>query len=334
MSLGSAVLMGCAGGKGPVAPPVDVDTLDLFLEPVPAAAGYLHYAGPTRSYRGPVRAEVTNSADPLSFEFEDFAEAEVIRVSVLSADPPAFGRGPGGEWIDVGSYEHRGSVHTLQLDRAWGDGRQAKMLLELDLQPTPQAPPSDWLQPGTRLFYGVAFTDKPITKIVPMGVMVTIEEPDEPGGWTFSWRADLDENTRTDVRGRTWQQGRRRVSAELAESSSRHADGFDETVPDSFYEGATSVFLSRSTARNLSTYGGAAFDDAALEGTSVMERVAEKEVVLRADGDLWSVPAWITTVNKGEGVYVVAQDLEAPLLLSASRPEWQMRLMAVATPTD
>lgn len=329
--LASLALVACAGGKGPA--PVDLESLDLFLEPVPEATGLLRYKGPTRTYAGPARVEITGT-DPLSVEAEDFAEAELLRFTVISEAPPAYRRGPGGEWIDIGQFVRDGDRFRIDVDRAWGDGRQAEVDLAVDMSAEAREAPSDWLQPGTRLFYGLAFDDKPITRIVPMGVTVTIEEPAEEGGFAFSWRADLDENTRTDVRGRTWQQGRRQVSAEVVDAGIRLADRFDETVPDSFFEGASSLVLPRSVARNLETYGGAGFEDADLGGKSVLERLQEREVTLRADGELWSLPAWVTATSGAQGVYVVLADPEHPLVLSASRPGWKLRLMAIASPED
>lgn len=322
------VLAACAGGKAPT--PVDLESLDLFLEPVPQATGLLEYRSPGRTYAGPARVEITGT-DPLSVEAEDFDEAELLRFTVISEAPPAYRRGPGGEWIDIGGFVRDGDRFRIDVDRAWGDGRQAEVDLAVDMSAEAQPAPTGWLRPGTRLFYGVAFDDKPITRIVPMGVTVTVEEPAEEGGFAFSWRADLDENTRTDVRGRTWQQGRRQVSAEAIQAGIRVADRFDETAPDSFFEGASSLVLPLSVARNLETYGGAGFEDADLDNKAVLERLQEREVQLRADGGLWTLPAWVTATSGAEGVYVVLADPELPLLLTASRPGWKLRLMAIAT---
>ena len=158
-----------------------------------------------------------------------------------------------------------------------------------------------------------------------------MEESEELGGWAWSWKADLDENTRTDVRGRTWQEGHRVVSEAVADDAKVHVDRFDETAPDGLFDDATSLILSRAVAKDLQTYGGSAFEDKDLGKEVVLERLQEREVQIRADDGLWSIPAWVTATNDGEGVYVVAADLDAPLVLSASRPGWHMRLMAVAS---
>ena len=58
-------------------------------------------------------------------------------------------------------------------------------------------------------------------------VTVVMEQSEEFGGWAWSWKADLDENTRTDVRGRTWQEGHRVVSEAVADDAKVHVDRFD-----------------------------------------------------------------------------------------------------------
>jgi hypothetical protein len=49
----------------------------------------------------------------------------------------------------------------------------------------------------------------------------------------------------------------------------------------------------------------------------------------QADDNLWSIPATVAVASGGAAVYVVADDADAPLLLSARRPGWSMRLMAI-----
>jgi hypothetical protein len=56
-------------------------------------------------------------------------------------------------------------------------------------------------------------------------------------------------------------------------------------------------------------------------------------VTVQAGDTLWDIPAVVAAVNGGEGVYVVADDPENPLILSAARPGYQIRLMAIGTPS-
>jgi len=329
----SSLLLGaCAGGGPPASPPLDLSSVELFLEPPPLATGSMRYVDALRTYDGPVRLEVESADLPIKVHFEDYALAEPFTVELVGDAPPVFGRGPGGAWIDIGEYFREGPRLRFDIERAWLDGRQATLDLSVDLEPKPKDAPADWLAPGTRLYYGLAFDDKPITKVVPMGLIVTMEGAAEEGGWAYSWEGDLDENTRTEVSGQTWQSGRREIAAAQAESGTRHVDRFEENVPAEVFDGATGLLVSRSTVRNLGSYGGAGFDDADLGGSGVLERAGEQEIDVQVDGGIWRLPAWVAAVRGGEGIYVIAKHPEAPLILSASRPGWKMRLMAVSRP--
>jgi len=109
----------------------------------------------------------------------------------------------------------------------------------------------------------------------------------------------------------------------------RHADLFQggEEIAD-----VTSIFVSRSVRRILTRYGGAPWEDVEVGEEGVLMRQSDVDVVVQADDSLWKLPATVATLHKGEGIYVISKDPDNPLIISAVRPGYRMKLMAIGKP--
>lgn len=351
------VFAGCGGHKPPSSPVAfAAEASDLFLPPVPTRTAHLEYVGPDRSYSGPARLDVFSSLGggesasqrageihdtdaPITLRLEDFDIAEDLEVVLASFDPPSFGKAPGIPAVDQGSFARDHDRLLIHFTRRLPppDAGIAKVTIVADLAPTPQRPPKDWLAPGTTLYYGITLDDKPITKLVPMGLNVTIADPSSDpraagGGRVFDWQADFDPAASAQFTGERYMWGHRVMPARVADKAVKHSDVF-EAPPGGLADervDATCIFLPRAAMRNLQAYGAAAWDDVELGAPGLLQRVSRRQVEVQADDAVWTIPAMVA--RAGQATYVVAEDTRDPLILSAVRPSRKMRLMAIGRP--
>jgi hypothetical protein len=78
--------------------------------------------------------------------------------------------------------------------------------------------------------------------------------------------------------------------------------------------------------------GGTAFHDDEVGPAGVLVRVGPRTAVVQADDALWAIPVVVATAAGGKGVYAVAADAKEPLVVSAVRPGYRMKLMAIGRP--
>ncbi|MDP6931962.1 MAG: hypothetical protein QGG40_03560 [Myxococcota bacterium] len=290
----------------------------------------LEYQSAAREYFGPAVLTVEGEELPFILQVEDFELAEVFEFRVDSMQPVTFGAVAGNLWSDTGTFVWTGDRMVVSLTRTYPDGDPAKVVILGNTDPQAQAPPSSWLDAGTRLYFGITYDDKPITRLVPEGLNVMLRENGDRR--ELQWVGDLDPATQVDVTGELFRSGVRVISPEAVDSGQVFDDRFteDEEGEVEF----TSLFLSRQTYRTLTTYGGAAFHDAALGEPGVLERISRTKVVIQADDNLWQLPAVVAQVHGGRASYLVAEFEEQPLVLAAARPGYQVRLMAIGRPRD
>ena len=318
------LLLTACGGAKPVASAASAPA-NLLLPPTPTTVARLELAAGERHYAGPARIDVRSATAPVHLMVEDFELAEPIEVLVDPGPPARFTPVAGNTWVDEGSYVNSGDRMVFTFTRTPTVGTPARIVVLANLKPTPQAPPRDWLRPGTTLYYGLSYDDKPITAHVPMGLRVTVQAADA-GAWALDWVADLDPATQKSISGALFERGVLRIPAAVAEKAATHDD---RLVVGDVETSSTSVFLPRSARRNLTAYGAAAWEDLAVGPAGLIQRVDQRSVVVQADDTIWAIPATVAVAAGGEAVYVVADDADAPLLLSARRPGWSMRLMAI-----
>lgn len=316
-----------AAKKGARAAP-STEAPALFLEPVPAATAQLRVEDPGQPPRsGPARVKLS-PGKPLRIELEDFDTAEYVEICI-EAEAPARFCAAADSTGDTGTVRREGSRLLVELERGLPAGGARRIHLSLDTAPAPVAHPSDWLKQGTVLYFGRAFDAKPVTKVVPMALSVRMAEATD-GSRVFAWKADLDPERETDALSARTVSGRRIVKPEVAATGVRHSDAFSRG--DDVPEGVGSLFLSAATFAQLKKYQGAPFEDAEVPGGTVLVKAGEQRVLVQVNAQLWAVPAIVATLAGGAGVYVIADDPAAPLILSASRPGQQIRLMAIAAP--
>lgn len=299
----------------------------IGLPPAPTTAARLEVTGGLRSYAGPARLEV-KAEQPLHLLLEDFELAEPVEILVASRSPVRFGQPLGPQWTDTGTFLDTGDELLISLQRTWSDDRTEQIVVVGRIAPEPIDPPRDWLSPGTTLFYGLTYDDKPITKLVPMGLMVTVEDAGDDGR-VFSWQVDVDPNAEVDDTTQRYRTGRRTISAETAERGGLHSDRFvdgEDTVAH------TSLFAPRQARRTLTSMGAAAWQDQDAPGSELLTAVGSLTVTVQADDALWTVPATVARVRDAGSLYVIADDDTDPLILWARRPGWSMRLMAIGRP--
>jgi hypothetical protein len=317
-----------AGAKKAARSAPAVDPGSLFLEPTPAATAQLRIQDPGQPARtAPARVKLS-AGKPLRIEIEDLDQAEYVEICI-EAEAPATFCAAADSTGDTGTLRREGNRLHVKLDRGLPAGGQRHLELSLDTAPAPIAHPSDWLKQGTVLYFGRAFDEKPVTKVVPMALNVRMAEASD-GSRVFTWRADLDPERETDALSARTVSGRRIVKPEVVASGTRHSDAFSRG--DDVPEELGSLFLSAATFAQLKKYQGAPFEDAEVPGGGVLVKTGEINVVVQANDQLWMVPAVVATLAGGAGVYVIADDPAAPLILSASRPGQQIRLMAIAAP--
>ena len=75
-------------------------------------------------------------------------------------------------------------------------------------------------------------------------------------------------------------------------------------------------------------YGGNAF----LYHITLAEFEALLDWLSSFDDALWAIPVVVATAAGGKGVYAVAADAKEPLVVSAVRPGYRMKLMAIGRP--
>jgi hypothetical protein len=321
-------VLSCGGRRSPGFTVPDVDLETLFVQEVPTTTARLDYRNGDHHYVGPARIEMKGDKAPFELELEEFDEAQTLTLRVVSTDPVAFAPAAGNDHTDSGSYMRDHDRLLLNVDRSWPSGDEAKIVVVADLLAEAKPPPPDWLGTGTTLYYGRAFDSKPITLVVPMALTVRLGAASD-GSRVLTWKADLDPATQAIITGELTVFGRRFIAAPVVEAGQIHSDVFDrgEDIAD-----AGSLFTSRSTMRNLLKFGGAAWHDKELSGPSVLVKVAETEVILQADDSLWRIPAVVAAADGGRAVYVIAADEDDPVILSASRPGYKMKLMAIGRP--
>ena len=310
----------------PALPPTDPKV--LFLEPTPSMTGTILIGRAGGGGRGaPVRVKQL-SAEPLRLELEDFDKAEVFELCIEGQNPSRLCT-TGDAIEDRGTAQRTGPRLQAELDRTRTDGSTLHLAVAIDTAPVAVPRPAAWLQPGTTLFFGRAYDDKPVTKVVPMALTVRMAAASD-GSRVFSWTADVDPQRETEILQQRSISGRRIVKAQVAEAGERHSDAFG--VGADVPEDAGSLFLSKAVFANLKKYGGATFSDDDVPGGSVLVKAGTIDVTVQVDGELWVIPALVASVAGGAGVYVIADDPEAPRILSATRPGQRVRLMAMARP--
>lgn len=305
-----------------------VSASDLGLPAPPTTAARLEITGEEHSYAGPARLELL-STDPLHLRLHDLAEAEPVEILVESASPARLGLPPGATWTDTGSVVVSDDKLLLSLQRAWPDGRAERIVVVGRVDPQPMNTPRGWLEPGTTLFYGITLDDKPITRQVPLGLMVTIEAA-LGGARSLAWKGDVDPDAQVDdTTLRAWG-GRRLIAAEVAERGVQHSDRF--TVPGEQQVETTSLFASRQARRTLTSMGAAAWQDQDIAGSTLLRAVGQTELIVQADDALWRVPATAARADGDDSLYVIASDEQDPLILYARRPGWTLQLLAIGRP--
>lgn len=325
----SGLAWGCPK-KSPIQQKPEVDPSTLFLEPVPTMTATLSITGPDRIWSGPTRIETNLKATPLRIDLEDFDLAEPVEICVESTDPTKFCEALDA-MKDTGALRRTDKRLEIDLQRQGYDEQIRDYKLRVNLAPTATPSPEDWLESGTVLYFGRAFDSNPATKTVPMALNVRLGSASD-GGRVFTWTADIDKRAEKEVTSDTQRSGRRLISAEVVESAAQHSDAF--LKPESMGDDTGSLFLSRKTLADAIRYGGSAFHDKELSAEGVLVVTGQTNVVVQVDDGLWSIPAVVAVVNGGEGVYVVANDPDNPLILSATRPGYQIRLMAIGTPSE
>ncbi len=324
----STLALGCPK-KDPFQQKPEVDPATLFLEPVPAIVATLTIESPERQWAGPTRIDTNLKAKPLRIELEDFDQAEPVAMCIETIDPASFCQALDAS-SDAGTVRRTDQRLEVDLHRVGYDEKDRRYELRVNLTPEESAPPEDWLAPGTTLYFGRAFDSKPVTKTIPLGLNVRLGSTSD-GGRLFTWTADIDKRAEKEVTTATQRSGRRLLSAGVVESATQHSDAF--LSPESMGDATGSLFLSRKTLADAIRYGGAAFHDSELSRAGVLVVTGRTHVTIQAGDGLWRIPAVVAAVNGGEGIYVVADDPEDPLILSASRPGYQIRLMAIGTPS-
>ncbi|NOY25289.1 MAG: hypothetical protein GXP62_05400, partial [Oligoflexia bacterium] len=203
LGLAASILAGCAKSSRFA----ELRAEDIGLPGPPTTVARLEISGDLRTYAGPALLEV-KSSQPLHLLLEDLELAQPLEILVESTDPVRFGQPLGPQWSDSGTFLETHGKLLISLERTWADQRHEHIVVVGQLEPTPIKPPRDWLRPGTTLFYGLTYNDKPITKLVPMGLMVTLEDAPD-GGRAFSWLADVDPNAEVEDTTQRYRQGHR-----------------------------------------------------------------------------------------------------------------------------
>ncbi len=327
-SLAAALLLACPKDEDIGGSEASAPVTGLVLPETPGLVAHLEYTGPERRYIGPARLRFKGDRAPFEVEVEDFDQAETFVFHLESEAPARFGAAEGVRGTDSGSWLREKGRLLANIERTLPDGSKAHFILTANLIPAPIAAPDKRWPAGTTLYYGRSYDDKPITKVVPMALTAKVGTVSD-GSRVLKWKADLDPATQQTITGELTVSGRRLIPAALVEKGERHEDRFDrgEEVTD-----ATSLFLSRAVLRNLQRYGGSAWHDVEVCPKGVMVRHQSLEVLVQADDAVWRIPALVGTACEGRAIYVITDDPVDPLLLSVSRPGYQMKLMAVGRP--
>ncbi len=322
-SLLPIMLLGTLLGARERAPTKGSEPAGLFLEPVPTITALLSADG----RKAPARTRMV-SEKPLRMELEAFDTGDIVELCVEQENPVVF-CAAADALHDTGTFSRGPNQLTLGVDRQGTDGKAHRYEVLVNTQPQAEARPPSWLKPGSTLYYGRAYAEKPVTKVVPMALTVRLAEASD-GSRVFSWTADVDPDRETDLTAVRTIQGRRIIKPEVKRSGTRHSDAF--TLGDNVPEDAGSLFLSQETFAALLKYRGAPFSDVDVPDGSVLVHAGEIEIQIQADNSIWRIPAVVANLAQGQGQYVIANDPEYPLILSATRPGWQLRLMAIGSP--
>lgn len=322
------VLVACGEKKPPKAAPVQIDLTALYLEPVPEVVGHMSVVRPDRTWAGPARVTIKEEKAPLVIEAEDLDLAEIYEIRLEAESPATYSQVVGTIAADTGTFARAEDRMSFSLDRALPT--EIPLHLDLVVDPSPDiAPrPDDWMRPGTTLYYGVSFDDTPITQVVPMALTVRVGAGSD-GSRMLSWKADIDPHKQLDVTYDRVKSGRRQVPAEQVAEGVTHSDAF---LRGNDIAEATSIFVSRKALADLKGLGGAAFHDTEVGPQGVLVRQAPLAVTVQADDGLWTIETLVAFTHGGDGVYVIADDPEHPLLVSATRPGYQMKLLAIGRP--
>lgn len=322
------VFAGCGGKRPPTADGVQIDPANLYLEPVPSVVGRMRVVRPDRSWSGPARIAINQVGAAMVLEAEDLALAEIYEVHLESEEPVVFGQVVGTTAPDHGTFDRDEGRMTFSLDRSLPTEVPLHLELVVDSSPDVAPRPPDWMRPGTTLFYGVAFDDTPITQVVPMALTVRVGAGSD-GSRLLSWTADIDPHKQINGTYARLESGRRQVPAGQVATGVKHSDAF---LQGNDITDATSIFVSKKALADLQGFGGAAFHDIEVGSQDVLMRQAGLDVTVQADDGLWTIEALIATTHGGKGTYVIANDPDQPLLLSAVRPGYRMKLLAIGRP--
>jgi hypothetical protein len=308
--------------------PPGFNLADLKLAASPAAVARLELKSPDRAYKGPARISIDPAVKPLKFSVEDFGEAEPFEFQVESLDPLRFVQLPGQVAPDEGVLRLDGTSLIGKISRTRVDGQKEELIIAADLAPRPQKPPGAWLEPGTTLYYGRSYDNKPITQVVPMALTVRLGTSPE-GDRRMEWRADVDPATQLVITGDRTERGQRTIPRGAFEAATRIDDRF---VAGEQRTEAPALFFSVAALKNLRSYGGGSFTDDELGSSAVLVRVGEDLVRVQADGALWEIPVILASAYGGKARYAIADVDKGPLLIAASRPGYRLSLMAIGRP--
>lgn len=321
-------LAGCGEKKPPKAAPVQIDVSSLYLEPVPEVVGRMTVVRPDRTWTGPARISLKSNKSPLKVEAEDLDLAEIYEIQLEAEEPVTYAQVVGTIAADTGTFQRVEDRMEFSLDRSLPTEVPLHLDLVVDPSPDTTPRPDDWMKPGTTLYYGVSFDDTPITQVVPMALTVKVGAGSD-GSRMLSWKADIDPHKQLDVTYDRIKSGRRQIPAAQVADGVKHSDAF---LRGNDIAEATSIFVSKKALADLKGLGGAAFHDEEVGPQGVLVRQAELPVTVQADDGLWTIDTLVAFTHGGKGVYVIADDAENPLLVSATRPGYQMKLLAIGRP--
>ena len=211
--------------------------------------------------------------------------------------------------------------------RPVSDTEERNLDLIVDLSPDPTPPPDDWLKPGTVLYYGLSFDEKPITKEVPLALTVRIGAGSD-GSRVLTWKADIDplaEEEYTTERTRTgrklilrWSHpGSGWMTASLGERTSRMPTA--SSCPRHNQKGDAARRRPRARRGGRPQRGSWCGRSPSM---SPCRRTPRCGAFRGGRVD-----------RGGSAVYVIAEDPTNPLILSARRPGYIVRLMAIGQPS-
>jgi hypothetical protein len=322
-----ATLSGCPKQPTNSGPNLTPET--LALPPAPNSVAAVRVDDGDKIHAWPALVTVISERHPMHLRLEDLNQGKVYEVLLNDEGPPAsFGTAPGAAGPDTGMVHHDGSRITFDLMRPIAGDTEQPLDLIVDRSPSAVAPPDDWLAPGSVLYYGLTFDDKPITKVVPMALTVRLGAGSD-GSRLLTWKADIDPNQEQEYTTDRTRSGRKLIPADVVSNGTRLDDRFarGEDISD-----ANSLFLSHAQLDGVTRMGGASLHDEEVGPAGVLVRALALTVPVQADAAVWGIPSVAVWTAGGDAVYVVAEDTDEPLILSATRPGYTVRLMAIGRP--